>query len=428
MTEPGTSGLARLVTQPAVLAGEEDLHVVYLRHKPSRGLIALHAGRRRAERMACVSVDESVLREGDVGVRATVSWFPDDPELRVLAVCFKPSADRALWSALERAARGASGLEGRLAEARAEPLRYKPHDRCLLRYRLVFDCGSGAPVELGVIAKAYYRRDQARRVQTVAEQLHRRGACAVARPLGGVDTLGVVLSEDVSASSCVSGTLALRPKGGGALPDRELKEAAMALAALHACSPAPDCCAPRSVSRDAATALERCELLARSAPSLAPRLRSAGGLLGDALRSMRGGDRCLVHGSFKPSQLLFGAGGRVVVTDLDSVCVADPALDVGYFLAYLRPAALWQGSVRARAWFKAAAERFRDAYATAAGSATAREDVEHALARASTYEAATLLKIASRRIRRLNSPRPRELAAILEEVSICLGAPAERMP
>jgi hypothetical protein len=220
----------------------------------------------------------------------------------------------------------------------------------------------------------------------------------------------------------------LRPNGGAALPDRELKEAAIALAALHACLPAPDCCASRSVSSDAATARERAELLARSAPSLAPRLRGAGGLLGDALRSMRGGDRCLVHGSFKPSQLLFGSSGRVVVTDLDSVCVADPALDVGYFLAYLRPAALWQGSVRARAWFTAAADCFRDAYAAAARSATAQDDVEHVLARASAYEAATLLKIASRRIRRLNSPRPRELAAILEEVSMCLGPAAEPMP
>jgi aminoglycoside phosphotransferase (APT) family kinase protein len=141
------------------------------------------------------------------------------------------------------------------------------------------------------------------------------------------------------------------------------------------------------------------------------------------------GDPRLVHGSFKPSQLLFGEDTRVVVTDLDHCCLADPALDLGYFLAYLRPAALWQGNVRARAWYKTAASRFRRAYAAASGANGARpQDIESALARSAIYEAALLLKIAARRVHRLNSPRPHELEAILEDAVMRIGAASERVP
>lgn len=425
MTNAVATGVAPLVTGPAVLAGEEGLRVVYLRHKPGRGLIALHAGRRGEQRMACVSVDETALGEGDANGAAIVSWFPNDPELRMLASCCEPSTERRLWSGLERAARSTTGLGGRLIAARADVLRYKPHDRCLLRYRLALDRGRGAPAELSVIGKLYRRREQARRTHGVAAHLHRQGGCAVARPLALIEELGVVLAEDVSVCARERGSRALRPSSPAPLPERELEGAAAALAALHACSPVPDCCGPRSASREAANALQRAHLLARWQPSLSARVRRTGRLLEDFLLAVRGESRCLAHGSFKPSQLLFGSGGRVVVTDLDNACLADPALDLGYFLAYLRPATLWRGSAEARAWFDAAAGCFRSAYANAACRAMAQTDVDAALARAATYEAATLFKIASRRVRRLNSPRPHELAAILDEVSRCLGAARE---
>jgi aminoglycoside phosphotransferase (APT) family kinase protein len=154
-----------------------------------------------------------------------------------------------------------------------------------------------------------------------------------------------------------------------------------------------------------------------------------GSLITDALVAARTGDPCLVHGSFKPSQLLFRADATVVVTDLDHCCLADPALDVGCFLAYLRPAALWQGSAAARASYMAAASRFRLAYAAALCVAGVRAPcAESALARAAIYEAALLLKIATRRVHRLNSPRPRELEAILEEAETCISAVSERAP
>jgi hypothetical protein len=430
MSETPEKGLARMVTDPAALAGDPDLRVVYVRRKPARGLLALHAGRRRSERMACVSVEERALRESGVDARPTLSWFPDDPQLRVLAVCCEPSADARLWEALERAACRSTGSRRRLIRARAEPLRYKPHDRCVLRYHLLLDGTGGGPIEMSVVGKAYPERDQARRVHAVAEQLHRRGARVVPQPLGLVDALGVVLAEDVSASLTVPGMQMLRPRCDAGFPDEELRSAAAALAVFHACTTGPRC-PPRPAAREAAKVLERVDLLARSAPDLAARLSATGRLIAEALvvASARG-HRCLVHGSFKPSQLLFGEDARVVVIDLDHCSLADPALDLGYFMAYLRPAASWHGNARARAWYETAAIRFRRAYVAAMGAAAGmpQREAERTLARAAIYEAALLLKIATRRVHRLNSPRPHELEAILEDAVTRVGAASERVP
>jgi hypothetical protein len=421
-------GLAAMVTRPVSLAGETDMRVVSVRRKPARGLVALHAGRRRGERMACVSVEETALCEGGANACAKLSWFPDDPELRVLAVCCEPKADDRMWEALQRAASRSAGTRGRLIAAHAEPLRYKPHDRCVLRYRLVLDRERGGPIQLSVVGKAYQERDKARRVHAVAEQLHRGGAArVVARPLAVVDELGVALAEDVGASMSTPGTLALRPRSDRDCPPRELDGAAAALAVVHACSPRPGR-SPDPAGREAAKVLERVDLLARSVPALAARLRGTGRLIAEALVAAPAAEQCLVHGSFKPSQLLFGEDGRAVVTDLDNCRVADPALDLGYFLAYLRPAALRQGNAAARAWYEAAAGRFRRSYAAAIAAAGARpRAVDSALARAAIYEAALLLKIATRRVHRLNSPRPHELEAILDDAITCLGRTPEQV-
>ena len=105
------------------------------------------------------------------------------------------------------------------------------------------------------------------------------------------------------------------------------------------------------------------------------------------------------------------------MVDLDGFCLADPALDTGYFLAYLRPTGLWYGRAGRRHWFEEAAASFCGAYREALierGMDTAVTD--GILERTRFYEAALLFKIATRRVNRLNSPRPGELAAMLAEI------------
>jgi aminoglycoside phosphotransferase (APT) family kinase protein len=127
------------------------------------------------------------------------------------------------------------------------------------------------------------------------------------------------------------------------------------------------------------------------------------------------------HGGFKASQLLFHSH-HVFVVDFDGFCLADPALDVGYFLAYLRPSGLWYSRPGMRQWFEAAAGIFRSAYRQAMlAHGVAETVVEGVLERSRLYEAALIFKIATRRVNRLNSPRPHELSAMLSEIAACLS-------
>lgn len=50
--------------------------------------------------------------------------------------------------------------------------------------------------------------------------------------------------------------------------------------------------------------------------------------------------------------------GEAVVIDLDALALADPAADVGCFLAYLLPTGLWRQRSGMRSWFDAAAQEF----------------------------------------------------------------------
>ena len=115
------------------------------------------------------------------------------------------------------------------------------------------------------------------------------------------------------------------------------------------------------------------------------------------------------------------------MVDFDGFCLADPALDVGYFLAYLRPSGLWYHRPGLRDWFDRAATEFVSAYRAAMlARGIAHAEIDGILERVRLYEAAILFKVAIRRINRLNSPRPQELSAILGAIVGCLAAEARR--
>ena len=166
--------------------------------------------------------------------------------------------------------------------------------------------------------------------------------------------------------------------------------------------------------------MTRAAQLADYAPRDADRALALGERVADRLASTAPAPLRATHGSFKPAQLLF-RGDELFITDFDQLCAADPALDIGYFLAYLRPPALWYRRHGARAWYEAVEGQFLTTYAAALSDLTGdRAEAEAATARAHLYSAALLLKIANRRPNRLNSIRPGELDAMLAEISVCL--------
>jgi hypothetical protein len=405
----------------------------YLRRKPGRGLVAVFGPGDLGD-IYTVTVDERSLLEVPTGDAApsgpTVRQFPDDPHLPHLDTVMAPSGHR-LLAALESAARRVHDVPPgwHLLDVGAEPIRYKPGDRCVIRYRM----GFGDPMAAGaagtvtrtctLVAKLYQEAHEAQAADDLLTRLRALGVAWTARPLGVVPGLPLALTEDLGSSRdpvpAHSGLHVVHP--GSEDASEVVRRAARALAELHTSGLDTGELSRRTGADEAAKAAKRAKLLEQYVPELAPEVGRVTDALCATLAGLPADTLRPGHGSYKPSQLLV-RDGAVFLVDFDQFCLADPALDVGYFLAYLRPAGLWYHRAGQRAWFEAAAHAFLTTYlhrlaergesaATCAGIA----------GRAPVFEAALLLKIAARRANRLHSPRAGEVAAVLDEVSRSLG-------
>lgn len=227
----------------------------------------------------------------------------------------------------------------------------------------------------------------------------------------------------------LTGVHALRPQllrgRGGAItevviPKEALSLTAIALARLHTSSVRPAETAPRTGAKEAKRARDRATLIAGHSTAQAEEVQRLAQQLATRLETLQPDAYRPAHGGFKASQLLFHSH-QVFVVDFDGFCLADPALDVGYFLAYLRPSGLWYQRLGLRQWFETAKELFLTTYRQAMlEQSIAPSTIDGIVERSRLYEAALLFKIATRRVNRLNSPRPKELSAMLSEIAGCL--------
>jgi aminoglycoside phosphotransferase (APT) family kinase protein len=301
----------------------------------------------------------------------------------------------------------------------------------VIRYRLRF----GAPMDAGgagtdtrtctLVAKLYQEVPEAQAADDLLARLRDQAAVTwTARPLGVVPGLPLALTEDLGsgrdAVPAHSGLHVVHP--GSPVAFEVIGRAGRALAELHTSGLDTDRLSLRTGADEAGKAAKRARLLEQYVPELTPEVRRVTGALCATLAGLPADTHRPGHGSYKPSQLLV-RDGAVFLVDFDQFCLADPALDVGYFLAYLRPAGFWYHRAGRRAWFEAAADAFLTTYlhrlaergesaATCAGIA----------GRAPVFEAALLLKIAARRANRLHSPRAGEVAAVLDEVCRSLAS------
>ena len=455
--------------------GQLGLFVRYLRRKPGRGLAvicnagALNAPRgtrgsapkrwvsvtlgegalagtqirfaaRQAQKAALEVQPPGILQFADLGLLVQAS--PADNGLPALAASCTTTPDGPLASALEAAARvQLCDPAWHLVSANAEPVRYKPSSRCVIRYSLLLEraMAEGAPQRhLALFGKVYSDPEQARTIQAEMQQLYTEQAEAgqpiLPRPLGAVETLGLTLNEAVQSpegtepETLRTGLCAFQPRfvrgvGGEILdvviPGEELRIAANALARLHTSAVRP-AGAPRTGTKEAERARERAAQIAAHSPAQAEATQRLAEQLATRLEALQPDTYRPAHGGFKASQLLFHSQ-RVFVVDFDHFCLADPALDVGYFLAYLRPSGLWHHRPGMRGWVEGSAASFINAYRQALRERNIDEaTIDGILQRTRLYEAALLFKIATRRVNRLNSRRPGELSAMLTEIAACL--------
>ncbi len=479
------------------IQGEPGLFVRYLRRKPGRGLAVIYTADQvntshkarvnDPNRAVSLTLDEQALSGAQIRFNAqqayqaplevlpsgvlhvpqlgiAVQKFPADASLPALAASCDTTPHSPLWQALQVAAQTQLHDQGwLLSVANADPVRYKPASRCVIRYRLQLTHRTTSEQKtLTIFGKVYADAEQASHVQSLQQQLYQeqtkanafethtfsieRGFKCISGdlpllpcPLGMLASLGLTLNEAIQPTTnplaaekwttLRTGTRALQPqlevRRGGTIrqiviPEEELRLTGQALACLH-CTTVKPKDAPRTGAKEAKRARDRAALIAARNPAQADEVQTLAQQLASQLETLQPDSYLPAHGGFKASQLLFHSY-HVFVVDFDGFCLADPALDVGYFLAYLRPSGLWYYKQGMRQWFEQAARVFHAAYREAMLTrGITNEIIDSIIERSRLYEGALIFKIATRRVNRLNSPRPQELSAMLDEIKGCLN-------
>lgn len=132
---------------------------------------------------------------------------------------------------------------------------------------------------------------------------------------------------------------------------------------------------------------------------------------------------CFSHGDFSYTQLIFESNQSGLV-DFDTVCQAEPALDLGQFLAYVRMAGRKSqpgGASQPTSVTEELCAQFLQDYSAAVG--TRSMDEEWLRLRVPVYEMISLLRLAFHSWQKLKGSRLENVITILEERASCLPQP-----
>ncbi len=339
----GTGGVQRI----------ECCRVAYVRYGPGRQCIVGYrlevadpAGGRRGGQIVCARAFAEPRSERYLARRASrmrrppgfgppfvhlpdpglfVTAFPNDLRMRELYRL----VDRARLKRPLRAALGSPKAAVADSGEGAPPIEivsYKPERSCLVRFGLR-PSGSTQETPRPVFARIYHN-DRGEQIYRGMQEAWRRagtsdGALSVAEPLG-YDPEARILVQ-----AAVPGVPLLTQAEG----DRFMAAvgvAARGLAALHVAA------ARLERTRTPASMLRS---YAGGAAGLGSIDANAGGRLDrcvarlrDTMPTLSGTAQRLIHGDFSLNQMLVD-GGRVAIIDFDQVCLGDPYMDLGSFLA-----------------------------------------------------------------------------------------------
>ncbi len=336
----------------------------------------------------------------DLGASARVA--PLDTAYPQLVRLCRPDHVRDLLAAVYREA-GSAELVAPAYQITA--VRYRPRQRHVLRYDPLGASGAGP-----VFAKVY-RAGSAARAMRIATAIADRVegepvTVAAARPLGGSAADDVVLFARL-AGVPLTRRLWTDPAATG----RHLRTAGALLRRLQA--------DPGTLRADLTTRDFDSE--ARAVARAAEHLGPLDPVLGDKFARLLDGARalnesvsteapCFAHGDYK-SDHVWVARDRLTLLDFDTCCIAEPALDVGKFLADLS----WWYGMGDRPGLAEAQHCFLGGYGAPS---------PERLARARLYEVLILTKIVIRRLRRFEPDWARLTANGLQQAEQLLAVAA----
>lgn len=331
-----------------------------------------------------------------------IEFFPADFKLPGLALAVDPAL------LTEHLRTSAAGHIGTASVTRVRTIRYRPGISCVLGY--VIESETPGPRE--VIGKVYSKDDVASGVRAKLEVLSPQAAevgLTIPRLLHWSQPDRFVFMDRVPGIG-MDRLLFNASSQDEALATIDL--AAEALARFHGLQ--LDAPVTRTFESEYKRMRRRLRRIGRIAGGLA---RQARAVLADHDASdmtTPEEDVCVIHGDFKPDQLLVH-DGRTSLVDLDRAGRGDPAVDVGNFMAALRKQAVINGYDN----FPALADAFYQGY-------FARRPSDAIAKRARAFQGVALVRMTLAKFERTPRSYARQgeawpWLAVLEEAKRCLA-------
>jgi ABC-type multidrug transport system fused ATPase/permease subunit len=369
---------------------------------------------RARERTEVGPFAEAVAGIDDLGMVAYA--FPIDAELPALVTATDP---RQMSPLLGETLSRTLGEQVAVDDCRVDLASYPRSHRCLLRYELTGPAtnrhvygklgGNGSTLEPGVM-------------DALRAGLAESDGPRVPRQLGVIPELDLVLLEAIPGRPEV-GRLLVARAGGKANGEvgRAIATCAQIAARMHTSDLAFG--VPRTLYDEVASLHPGLDAMRQMTPELGERLDES---IDRALALAAEHDvlpQRLSHGDYTPNQVVFHDGGSGLL-DFDDVCLAEPALDLGRFSAYVRVAARKAGLAAARTDDPGddLCRSFMAAYLRAAAVPAGESANLHG--RTAAYEAVTLARIVVSSWQQLKPARTACALSVLEERMVCLPTPA----
>jgi ABC-type multidrug transport system fused ATPase/permease subunit/aminoglycoside phosphotransferase (APT) family kinase protein len=340
-----------------------------------------------------------------------LSRFPLDPDLPTLAAAMDPEFVRRLSLA------GSPD-----AELTVTVVHHPREGACVLRYRFSEEPARSTGHPLRTLYGKVYRDGTGDVVDGFLRALAREQAghgtrypTRFPKPVAYGPAMRLLITEELAGEPLVPQLLktVLAP-GAGERPDDEdalhaaVRESGRALAVLHGSDLAT---APvRSAADELAAVHREIEVVGGVWPDVAERVRRRREQLSGEVPEAP--DLVLSHGDFTPSQVLLD-GRTPAVVDFDTLCWADPALDLGRYLAHLDLLARKLGGPSVTTLVENLTNEFLGGY----GEATARTaSGAAAVDRIEFFKATTLMRTALNSCRQLKSYRLELAMSLLDDV------------
>lgn len=343
-----------------------------------------------------------------------VHLWPIDGELPSLLEATDP---RPMAGVLGRALAGRFAVQA----CQVQLVSYRRRSRCVLRYIVTGRVSGSAAAQRRVLYGKLTPRGTVQPHGATLERLRQQfGArrdgerITIPRALGGRPELGLALLEEVpgeaSVGTALNARLNAKASDDGSSLEGLLSRCVRVATALHGSGLKLG--RERTLEQRLADLGSEIEITRLFSPEFAERAAGWLGRIAEHARTVEAMPFRLCHGDFTYAQVFFD-GDRVGLVSLDNACQAEPALDLGQFLAHLRTQA--RKNPRAESVSPALehelCERLLLEYAAAVGAG----DLARLRARATLHEVASLLRVALHGAQTFKPARLDSAGALVEE-------------